>query len=374
MRRLLYVVAISVVLAFVMFGCNRSDKSSGNVLIGIAMPESHVLRWVKDGNALKDEVERRGYRAELQFADANQAIQNRQIQSFLTLGAKLLIVGSISEEAAPAIAAAAEENVAVIAYDRLIHNSDAYDYYITFNNFKVGELKGQALVQGLNLNEVTADAPKLITLFAGAPTDGNAFFFFDGAMSILNPHIDRGALKVVGPYPRTSDDKENFLKISTENWMDTIAAARMARLLATDAADVVLDAVLAPNDVVSRAITEVLRAHPKYQEKLPLITGQDAEFHSMLSIKDGIQFCTVFKNTTKLAEAAVILADQILKGQPINIPGAILATGNLAKLGDTGLKTVKAYLLDPVLITRDNLLVPVDAGFYTEAESAALRD
>jgi putative multiple sugar transport system substrate-binding protein len=369
MRKICTLLA-ALAVSSVIIGCD--SKKDSDILIGIAIPETHVARWVKDGNSLKAEAEMRGYRAQVQHADANQVIQNRHIQSFLTVGAKLLIVGPINEDVAPAIAEAAQQGVAVIAYDRIISNSADYDHYITFNNYKVGVLKGQCLATALNLDEVTPDKPKYITLFAGSPTDGNAFFFFDGAMSVLNPYIDKGVLKVVGPSPRTSADTENFLKIATEKWHGIFAKARMKKLLQNEAANVTLDAILAPNDLIARNILEAVRADPKYQEKLPLITGQDAEFESAMLIKNGQQLCTVFKNTAKLAEAAIILADQILKGQTPDIPGAKLAEGDLEKIGDTGKKVVKAYLLDPVLVTIDNLNVPIEAGFYTAAETAEL--
>ncbi|GBU23173.1 multiple sugar-binding periplasmic protein sbpA precursor [Fibrobacteres bacterium R8-0-B4] len=375
MKRFAAVLVSACVAASALFlgGCKKSGPASAGALIGIAIPETHVTRWVKDGETLKAEAEKRGYRAELQFGDADQSIQNRQIQTLLGLDAKLLVVGNISDEVAPVIAEAAQKKVAVIAYDRLIQNSADYDYYITFNNFKVGVLQGQSLVDALGLEQVDPATPKIITLFAGSLTDGNAFFFYDGAMSVLNPYIEKGALKVVGPYPKTSADKENFAKVATEGWQGTVAKARMAGLLKEDAKGVKLDAVLAPNDHIARAIIDACRADTKYKNALPLVTGQDAEFESAMLIKAGEQLSTVFKNTSKLAEAAIILADQVLKGQEPDIPGAELAEGALAEMGNTGKKVVKAYLLDPVLVTKDNLDVPVAAGFYTSAENEALK-
>jgi len=370
MKKMLAVL-VTLLVAGTLFAGGGSDKAKG--MIGLAMPETHVLRWIKDGNSLKTEAEKRGYSAEVQWANADQAIQNQQIQSFLTQGAKLLVVGCISDGVAPVIAEAAKDKVAVIAYDRLIQNSGDYDYYITFNNFKVGQLQGQAIEKALNLASATEAAPKNITLFAGSPTDGNAFFFFDGAMSILNPYVEKGVLKVVGPYPKTSADKDNFLKISTEGWQAPVAKTRMENLLNGDARSVTLDAVLAPNDPLARAIIEACKADAKYRTKLPVVTGQDAEFDSALSIKNGEQYATVFKDTAKLAEAAIILADAILSGKTPSIPGAVLATGDLAKMGDTGKKVVKTYLLDPVAITKDNILVPVNAGFFTEEEANQLK-
>ncbi|MCL2196819.1 MAG: sugar-binding protein [Treponema sp.] len=364
MRKILAVLLVLALAASMVMVV--SCKAKGGQLIGIAMPETHVQRWVKDGFSLQNEAEGRGYRAEVQYGDANQPTQNQQIQSFLTQGAKALIVGCINDGVSSVIAEAGRDKVVVVAYDRIIPNSADYDYYITFNNFKVGVLQAQSIVQGLSLDSASASSPKLITLFAGSPTDGNAFFFFDGAMSVLNPYIDKGVLRVIGPYPKTSADKENFQRIATENWQAPIAKTRMENLLSNDARTVTLDAILAPNDTLARAILEACKADAKYRGKLPVISGQDAEYDSAASIKNGEQYSTVFKDTAKLAEAAVILVDQALKGQAINIPGAELATGDLAEIGNTGKKYVKAYLLDPILVTKDNLNVMVDAGFYDD--------
>ena len=364
-----FAVFLALLLAASMvIGC----KKSGGNLIGIAMPETHVQRWVKDGVSLKTEAEKLGYRAEAQYGDANQSTQNQQIQSFLTQGAKALVVGCVNDGVSSVIGEAARDKVVVIAYDRIIPNSADYDYYITFNNFKVGVLQAQSIVEGLDLNAATSSAPKYITLFAGSPTDGNAFFFFDGAMSVLNDYIDKGVLRVVGPYPKTSADTSNFQRIATENWQAPIAKTRMEGLLNNDARNVTLDAILAPNDTLARAIIEACKADAKYRSKLPVVTGQDAEYDSAMSIKNGEQYSTVFKDTAKLAEAAIILADQVLKGQSINIPGAVLAAGDLREIGNTGRKYVNAYLLDPILVTRENLNVPIEAEFYERSQAVLL--
>ncbi|MDR0628619.1 MAG: sugar-binding protein [Treponema sp.] len=370
---LIMLVAIGS-LGFAKGGQQGGGSSSQPALVGIAMPETHVQRWQKDGANLKAAVEKLGYRAEVAYGDADQNRQNQQLQNFLTNGAKLLIVGNINDGVNSAIADAAQDKVAVIAYDRLIMNSADYDYYITFNNFKVGQFQGQGLETGLKLKEASSDAPKYITLFAGSPTDNNAKFFFDGAMSVLNPYIKSGVLRVIGPYPETSADNANFQRIATENWQAPVAKTRMENLLNNDAANVVLDGVLAPNDTLARAIIEACLADAKYADgKLPVVTGQDAEADSVLSIKNGQQYMTVFKDTAKLAEAAVLLADQIIKGQDPAIPGTTLASGDIASIGDTGKKRVKAYLLEPVIIIQDNWQIPLDAGHFTPEEAARLK-
>jgi putative multiple sugar transport system substrate-binding protein len=328
-----------------------------------------VLRWTKDGASLKRFAESNGFRAQDQYANAEQNLQNTQIQNFLTQGAKVIIVGCVNDGVAAAVADAARDKVPVIAYDRIIPNSADYDYYITFNNFKVGQFQGQGIEKGLDLQSADPENPKYITLFAGSPTDGNAFFFYDGAMSVLNPYIQSGALKVVGPYPETSKDTANFQRIATENWQAPVAKTRMENLLNADAKDITLDAVLAPNDTLARAIIEACKADAKYVGKLPIVTGQDAEAASAASIKNGEQYMTVFKNTAKLAEAAIVLAGAAVKGETPNIPGAVLASSiGLESIGDTGKKIVSTYLLDPIIIYNENWREPVDAGFYSQDE------
>jgi len=350
-------------------------------LIGIAMPETHVQRWVKDGNSLKAEAEKKGYKAEVQWGNADQAQQNQQIQSFLSQGAKVLIIGSVNDGVRSVVSAAKKDKVEIIAYDRIIQNSKDYSYFITFNNYKVGTLQGQAIVKALNLDAASKDKPKYITLFAGSVTDANAFFFFDGAIDVLNPYVDKGVLKVVGPYPRSSKDTATFARITTENWFANIAKARMEGLLINDAAGVTLDAILAPNDPIARGVLEACKADAKYKGKLPIVSGQDAEFASAISIKNGEQYMTVFKDTAKLAEAAITIADQIIKGvkaKDIKVPGAVLASGSLQEIGNTLVATggkyyVNTFLLDPISVTKDNLQVPVQAGFYSDAEAAQLK-
>jgi len=191
-------------------------------------------------------------------------------------------------------------------------------------------------------------------------------------MDVLLPYIDRGVLNVVGPFPRHYREAA-FQQIATENWQAPIAKARMEALLIGAAANVTLDAVLAPNDTLARAIIEACKADAKYAGKIPVVSGQDAEFDSMVSIKNGEQYSTVFKDTAKLAEAAVLLAEQLLTGRPVNIPGAVLAAGDTTQIAFTGTGYVKTLLLDPILVTKDNLLIPVNAGFYTTAQAAQLR-
>jgi len=367
------ITLVLLLLALVASFSFAQDKG----LIGIAMPETHVQRWIKDGEALKAQAIKLGYSAEVNWANADQLIQNGMIQTYLTKKPKALIVGCINDGVVSAISSAKKSKVPVLAYDRIIPNSADYDYFITFNNKNVGQLQGEAIVKALALDKATAAAPKFITLFAGSATDGNAFFFFDGAIEVLNPFIDKGVLKVVGPYPKSSADNANFLRIATENWQADKAKQRMEGLLINDAKSVTLDAILAPNDPIARAVIEACKADAKYRGKLPVVTGQDAEFASVMSIKNGEQYMTIFKDTNKLAEAAVILIDQVIRGvkpADIKVPGAVVAADvGLGAIGDTGKKKVTTFLLQVQSITKDNVRIPADAGFYPDAEAAQIK-
>ena len=357
-KTILMAAATALTVGMLFTGCEKKSALD----IGLAMPETHVERWQQDGASLKEEATSMGYAAEVAFGDADQSKQNQQIEDFITKGAKLLVVGSVNEGVGSVVADAARDDIAVIAYDRLITNSGDYDYYITFDNFKVGQFQGEGIATGLGLDN--ASEPKYITLFAGSPTDNNANFFFDGAMSVLKPYVDAGKLVVVGPAPMSSSDKANFTKIATENWRADVAKARMENLLNNDAKDVVLDAVLAPNDTLARAIIEACLTDAKYDtvDKLPVVSGQDGEVASVKFIRDGKQYMTVFKDTRSLAKAAIVLADAIIKGEEPKVPGARLDTSSY----DTGKKVVKSYLLEPVMVTKDNYEeVFIGSGYYS---------
>lgn len=364
MKRILLTILVVMMAAGTVFASGQGEGSG--IEIGIAMPETTVERWRLDGDALLAGAEAAGYRAEVAFGDGDQNRQNQQIQDFITKGAQVLIVGNLNEGVNSVVEEAAAEDIIVIAYDRLILGTDAYDYYITFDNFKVGQFQGGAIAEALDLDNVSAADPKYITLFAGSPTDNNANFFFDGAMSVLRPYIESGALEVVGPAPLQSSDSD-FTRIATEGWLPANAKARMENLLTNDARDVVLDAVLAPNDTLARAIIEALSADAKYSttETLPVVTGQDGEVASIQAIRDGRQYMTVFKDTRDLAAGAIALADALLSGDTPQIDGARLDTETY----DTGLKIINSYLLEPINVTQDNWEeVMIGSGYYSAAD------
>lgn len=364
MKKFLAVAMVLAVATGLVFAGGGAD-ASGSKMIGLAMPETHVERWQKDGAALLEDAKAKGYNAEVAYGDADQGKQNQQIQDFITKGADLLVIGSVNEGVVSVVEEANRDGVIVIAYDRLITGSKDYDYYITFDNYKVGQFQGKAIETALDLPAASKSSPKKITLFAGSPTDNNAKVFFDGAIDVLRPYVEAGTLQIVGPAPLKSSDAA-FTKITTENWRADIAKTRMENLLNNDAKNVVLDAVLAPNDTLARAIIEACATDAKYAGgKLPVVTGQDGEAASIAYIRDGKQNMTVFKDTRKLAAATIVLADALLKGQTPKIAGARLDTESY----DTGKKKVKAYLLEPVIVTKDNYkAIMIDSGYYKASD------
>ena len=333
--------------------------------IGIAMPETHVERWINDGKKLVSEAEALGYKAAVQFGGGDQTTQNAQISNFITQGVDLLIVGSINEGVNSVLEEAAEEGIEIISYDRLMTNTDLYNYYITFDNYNVGAMQGLAIAKGLKLESVSPSKPKYITLFSGSPTDNNARFFFDGAYDVLKTYIKRGKLVVLGPNPDGSGDP-TWSKITTEGWNANIAQKRMDNLLSGATRNHRLDAILAPNDTIARAIITSLKSDSKYDKFTPIVTGQDAEIDSVKSIIKGKQTMTVFKNTNTLAKKAIWLSDQLLKGKkPTSMSGAVYDD----KTYNTGKKLVKSFLLAPVTVTKANYKKELlDSGFYTKKQ------
>lgn len=356
-KRILTVFLFVVGLVF-LTGCGNQALD-----VGIAMPQTDYERWKNDAAGMEEALTTMGYKVETQFANSDQTEQNKQISNMVTKGAKVIIIASVNEGAATAVEEAQKDGVQVISYDRLITGTDAYDYYVTFDNFKVGVQQGQSIIDAIDVEN--AKEAKNITLFAGSPTDNNSKFFFDGAMSVLQPYIDSGKINVCGPAPKDSKDS-NFSKITTENWTAEIAKKRMETLLTSDCKDVQLDAVLAPADGISRAVIGALEVEDKYKDSIPFVTGQDAEKLSVNWILNDKQGMTIWKDTRNLAQAAAEVADALLKGEEPKL--SVEATLD-TETYDTGKKVVSTYTLQPKVITKDNAVTElVDSGYYTEDE------
>jgi putative multiple sugar transport system substrate-binding protein len=362
----------ALALASTMAACGSTEKTvdteagsgdTSGALVGVTMPTKSSERWISDGDNVKAGLEKLGYQVDLQYAENDIPTQVNQLENQITKGAKLLIIASIDGTAITTqLQQAADNKIPVIAYDRLIRNSPNVDYYTTFDNFKVGVQQATSLLVGLKVlkpdgSEGDAKGPLNIELFAGSPDDNNATFFFNGAMSVLQPHIDKGTLKV-------KSGQTDFKTVAILRWDPATAQKRMEDILtSTYTGGAKVDGVLSPYDGLSIGILSALKSngYGTGDQPYPIVTGQDAELQSVKSIIAGEQYSTIFKDTRELAEVTVKMADTVLKGQSPEV--------NNTKDYDNGNKVVPSYLLEPVIVDKSNYEdILVGAGYYTKEQ------
>ncbi|CAM3178101.1 multiple monosaccharide-binding protein [Paracoccus aminovorans] len=323
-------------------------------MVGISMPTKTSARWIADGDNMVKQFQEAGYKTDLQYADDDIPNQLSQIENMITKGVNVLVIAAIDGTTlSNALANAKAADIKVIAYDRLIRDTPDIDYYATFDNFKVGVEQATTLVDGLK--ERFPDVkPWNVELFGGSPDDNNAYFFYDGAMSVLQPLIDDGS--VVIPSGQMGMDK-----VGTLRWDPATAQARMDNILSANYTDKHVNAVLSPYDGLSIGILSSLKGvgYGSGDMKMPIVTGQDAELQSVKSIQAGEQYSTIFKDTRELAKVTVGMVNAMLKGEEPQV--------NDTKTYDNGVKVVPSYLLEPVAVTEKNLQeVLVGSGYYTE--------
>jgi putative multiple sugar transport system substrate-binding protein len=324
------------------------------MLVGISMPTKSSERWISDGNSMVKAFEEMGYKTDLQFAEDDIPNQVAQIENMVTKGAKVLIIAAIDGSTlSDVLAKAKEKGVLVMAYDRLITKTKDVDYYATFDNFGVGVIQGSQIIDALGLKD--GKGPFNIELFGGSPDDTNAFYFYDGAMSVLKPYIDSKKLVVVS-------GQMGMDKVSTLRWDGAVAQARMDNLLSKSYTDKRVDAVLSPYDGLSRGIISSLKGvgYGTKDQPWPVVTGQDAEVASIKAMIAGEQAYTVFKDTRELAKQTAKMVDAALKGEKVEI--------NDTKTYNNEVKIVPSYLLTPISIDIKNYKEKlVDSG-YLKAE------
>ena len=355
MRALTKVLAVTAVAGLALTGCGRSDSGSTgdstsgsgsgsaaasgfakDAVIGISLPQKTSENWVLAENLFNEGLTAAGFKGDVQFANGGVSEQQNQIQAMITKGAKVIVVGAIDgAQLGTQLKAAKDSGATVIAYDRLLTNTADVDYYIAYDNFKVGQLQGQALLDGLAMKKPAG--PYNIELFAGSPDDNNAKVFFDGAMEVLKPKIDDGTLKVVS-------GQTTFEQAVTQGWEAENAQKRMDTLLAGSyTGSTALDGVLSPNDTLARAIITSVKAAGK---PIPVVTGQDSEVESVKSIMAGEQFSTINKDTRKLVEETIAMVVALQKGEEPTITDTTSY--------NNGVKVVPANLLEPVIVTKAN--------------------
>ncbi len=370
--------ALALTLVFALVGCGGPSTPSGESeqasassaapvseavtstapeaggYIGISMPTKSSERWIKDGETMQQILEDRGYTVDLQFAEDDIPTQKAQIESMLTKGAKVLVIAAIDGSTlSDTLDQAGESGVKVISYDRLLVNTDAVSYYATFDNRGVGKLQAESLVEGLQ--KLKGDGPYHIELFAGSPDDTNSFYFYSGAMDVLQPLIDAGTVIVTSGQTEQAD-------IGTLRWDGAVAQTRMDALLAANyTSGVQLDGVLSPYDGISRGIISSLTSfgYEPGTDNWPVVTGQDAEAASIKLIISGEQYSTILKDTRDLAKVAADMVDAVLAGTEPEI--------NDTTTYDNNVKIVPSYLLVPYTVTVENYQeLVIDSGYLTE--------
>ncbi len=330
------------------------------VKVGVSMPTQSLQRWNQDGSNMKLQLEAAGYEVDLQYAGDNDIpTQVSQIENMITGGCKVLVIAAIDGSALTEVLKEAKSNnIPVIAYDRLIMNSDAVSYYATFDNFKVGTIQGTYIKDKLDLDN--AAGPFNIELFTGSPDDNNVNFFFGGAMSILQPYIDSGKLVV-------KSGQTEKAQCATANWSTEESQKRMENLITSmgyGPEGTKLDAVLSSNDSVANGITNALVAAGYTAENFPILTGQDCDKPAMKNILAGTQSMSIFKDTRTLASQVVGMVNAILSGQEPEI--------NDTETYDNGTGIIPSFLCDPVFADASNYKeLLIESGYYAEADLAS---
>jgi putative multiple sugar transport system substrate-binding protein len=357
MKRILAVTMALCIGAFAFAGGGSQAQSGGKIKIGVSMPTKSLQRWNQDGANMKSQLEQGGYSVDLQYGGENDIpTQVAQIENMISNGCKALVIAAIDGSSLTEVLKEAKaKNIAVISYDRLIMNSDAVNYYATFDNYKVGVMQGQYIETVLNLK--TADGPFNVELFTGAPDDNNVNFFFGGAMSILEPYINSGKLKVLS-------GQTTKAQCATNNWSTEEAQKRMENLITANnygPNGTKLDAVLSSNDSVANGITNALVGAGYTGSDFPILTGQDCDRPSVKNMLAGTQSMSVFKDTRTLASKVVEMVNAIAKGTSVSV--------NDTKTYNNGVKVVPSFLCDPVVVTTKNYKEALlDSGYYKPEE------
>lgn len=357
MKKRIVILCTLAVFLTVLVACDDGDIASSSEIsgrVGVSMPSMTLERWERDGNNMADNLRALDFEVDLQFAQDDVQTQISQIENMITNEVDILVVASIDGETLTEVLELAySQGIPVIAYDRLIMNSEHVSYYVTFDNFLVGVIQGQFLIDELKLD--TGVGPFNIELFAGSPDDNNARFFFDGAMSVLQPYITSGELII-------TSGQTDFTQMAIPNWETADAQARMDNLLSAHYTDTELHAILSPNDSLALGVVSSLQSLGYGDTRpMPIITGQDADLANVKSILEGGQAMTVFKDTRILANSATRMVQEILNDESVTV--------NDTETYDNGMRVVPTYLADVITITTDNVEeVLVESGFYTAEE------
>lgn len=361
-------MAMAGVLVAGLAGCATSESSPGEEdagTVGVVMPTRSSERWIQDGDTMKALLEEQGFTVDLQYAEDDIPTQVAQLENMITRGVDALIIAPIDGTTLTGVLdQAGALGIPVIAYDRLLLETENVDYYVSFDDIVVGQNMAWAMTSGLGLTDLEGNpienapsGPFNIELFAGSPDSSNTPLLFDGAMQVLQPFIDDGTLVV-------KSGQTDLSQISTLRWDGEAAQSRMEDLITAHYSDGSrVHAVLSPYDGISRGIISALQgAGYTVGDGWPFISGQDAEIDSVQAVLRGEQHATVFKDTRELARAAVSIVTAVLSGET---PSAVNNTTDY----DNGVKVVPTALLGVTQVVADNVFeVLVDSGYLTEEQ------
>lgn len=337
--------------------------SAGNK-VGISMPTKTLERWNRDGSYLENKFKEAGHEVFITYSDNKIDQQVKDIEGLIADNVNLLIVAAIDGESlSQVLNQAKEKNIPVVAYDRLIMNTDAISYYISFDNYKVGTIQGEFIKNKLDLDNA-GDKKYNIELTGGDPADNNAKFFFGGAIDVLKPYIDKGILVV--PSGQTE-----FEQCGTAQWDTSKALSRFQNILGSYYSDgKVLDAALCSNDSTALGVTQALSSDYAGTNEV-IITGQDGDEPNLANIIDGKQSMTVYKAVANEAIATLSLGEAILKGETVDASliekakWSFEASYNTESY-DNGTGKIPSFLLVPVAVTKENIQKElIDTGYYT---------
>lgn len=352
-------LAVAGLMMMAVAGCgsdsSQTTANSDAKKVGVAMPTQSSQRWIMDGANMKEKLEKLGYQVDLQYAEDDVQAQVSQLENMITGGANCLVVASIDSNAlVNVLEQAKQNNIPVIAYDRLLMDTDSVSYYATFDNKGVGTAIGRYIEDKMGLKD--GKGPYTIEFFAGSPDDNNAHFLNAGMFEVLKPYLDNGQLVCLS-------GQTDFDTICTLRWSQEAAQKRMEDILSGYySTGKKLDIVASPFDGISYGVAAALDgAGYSVGQNWPLITGQDAELMATKNILSGKQSMTIFKDTRILADKCVKMVEAVLKGGEPEINDTASYNNNK--------KIVPSYLCNPIAVDKDNLKKELlDSGYYKESE------
>jgi putative multiple sugar transport system substrate-binding protein len=318
--------------------------------VGVSMPTKDLQRWNQDGDNMQKELEAAGFEVDLQYASNDVQTQLSQVENMISSGADVVVIAAIEGSSlGEALQMAKENEIPVIAYDRLLMDSDAVSYYATFDNYMVGTVQGTYIKDALDLDN--AEGPFNMECTAGDPGDNNAGYFYQGAIDVLQPYIDEGKLVV-------KSGQIAFADVATPAWATETAQSRAENILSSNYADGTnVDVWLCSNDSTALGVENALAAN--YTGTYPIVTGQDCDIENTKNMIAGKQAMSVFKDTRTLASQVVKMVGQILAGEEVDVNDTETYNNNVI--------VVPSYLCEPVFADANNYKeLLIDSGYYTE--------